>query len=63
MKFAAGDYFTNNPERIYRVRRVKGKTIWYLSNQYGEYSPKGILQKSYGGQSDSWIKVEKNYNI
>lgn len=64
MKWAAGDLFftSDNPGKIYRIRRIKGKTIWYLPNHYGENPPRGILRKSRDGEQNSWIKVERNYN-
>lgn len=63
VNWKAGDIFFMpvNPGKLWRVRRVKGRTVWYLANQYGENPPRGILQKSYAGQTESWTKVEREY--
>jgi len=58
-----GDIFfmPTNPGKLWRVRRVKGRTVWYLGNHYGDNPPRGILQKSYDGQTEAWVKVEREY--
>lgn len=62
-KWKAGDLFfmSVNPGKIWRVHRVKGQTVWFLANHYGRSPPRGILQKSYTGQSAAWKKVERDY--
>ena len=56
-----GDIFfmPANPGKLWRVRRVKGRAVWYLGNQYGGNPPRGILQKSCDGQTEAWVKVER----
>lgn len=54
-----GDIFfmPTNPGKLWRVRRVKGRTVWYIANQYGHNPPRGVIRKSYKGQPASWIKI------
>ena len=63
MKWFAGDLFTigEHDARIWRVRRVKGSTVWFLSNRFGENPPKGILQSATPLQRESWVKVQRTY--
>jgi hypothetical protein len=56
-----GDIFFRpiNPGKLWRVHRVKGRTVWFLANHYGDNPPRGILLKS--SETKAWIKVEREY--
>lgn len=43
------------PHKVWRVRRVKGRTIWYLANRYGCNPPRGILQKATTEEAALWL--------
>lgn len=40
-------FFNVSPDKILRVHRTHGKTVFYLSKHFGANPPSGILRKKY----------------
>jgi len=63
-KWKAGDLFYHpaSVNKIRRVHRVKGKVVWFLSNQYGSNPPRGCLQAANVklGDTNSWIRIDRS---
>lgn len=62
-KWKAGDKFTMpdsaHPTRVYRVHRVKGRTVWHLSDAHGHGDlPRGALSRAGPDRTKTWRLYE-----
>lgn len=62
-KWKVGDKFTMSdslhPTRVYRVHRVKGRTVWYLTDAHGYGDlPRGALSVAKHDRTKTWRLYE-----